>query len=285
MELAFIGTGLMGAPMAQKLLEAGYKLSVYNRTPGKAQALASLGAKMEESFENAIHNRDVIIFMVSDYSAVRNLIDSVNKKDFKGKTVIQMSTVSPNENKILEAELNACGCNFIEAPVLGSIPQINAKSLFVLVGSSPELFEKYKQLFSAFSNRIDYVGQVGKASALKLGLNQLIVGLTTVFTMSLGYIRENNIDVSFFMDIVRNSALYAPTFDKKLDNYLNRDFSSPNFPLKHLLKDLDLILDAFGEKGINTETLKGVRSVLRTAVNNGMGDLDYSALYNAVHRG
>ncbi|PKL90316.1 MAG: hydroxyacid dehydrogenase [Ignavibacteriae bacterium HGW-Ignavibacteriae-2] len=284
MKILFIGTGLMGAPMAQKLLESGQDVTVYNRDIKKAEALKSFGAKIEESLKTAFSGIDIIVFMVSDYNAIRSLLDCINKKDLMGKTVIQMSTISPKENIMLENELNGIGCNFMEAPVLGSISQIQQKTLIVLVGSSAPLFELHKDLFTSFSNRIDHVGGVGKASALKLGLNQLIIGLTSVFTMSLGFIRENNIDINLFMDIVRQSALYAPTFDKKLNNYLERDFSNPNFPLKHLLKDLNLIEAAFSEKNINTETLKGIRIILQESVNSGMGDLDYSALYNTVHK-
>ncbi len=75
----------------------------------------------------------------------------------------------------------------------------------------------------------------------------------------------------------------APTFEKKLPNMLARDFTNPNFPLKHLLKDLDLMLGAFGEKNINTNSLKGIRKILVDTIQNGFADHDYSALYNGIH--
>ena len=85
------------------------------------------------------------------------------------------------------------------------------------------------------------------------------------------------------MEILRSSALYAPTFDKKLEMMINRNFDSPNFPLKHLFKDLDLILGEFGSNNINTNSLKGTRKILIESLEQGFSDKDYSALYNSIH--
>ena len=129
-----------------------------------------------------------------------------------------------------------------------------------------------------------HIGKIGDAAAMKLALNQLIVSETIAFSMSVGYLRENNLDVDVFMQILRGSALYAPTFDKKLPNMIDRDFSNPNFPVKHLLKDLDLILGEFGENGINTNSLKGSRKIFVDAIQRGFSDHDYSAIYNSIHQ-
>jgi 3-hydroxyisobutyrate dehydrogenase len=127
------------------------------------------------------------------------------------------------------------------------------------------------------------MGNVGKAAAAKLAFNQLIASLTTSFAMSLGYLRESGVNVKRFMEILRISALYAPTFDKKLNRMVNRNFVKPNFPVKHLLKDVDLMLGEFGKKGINIDPLEGVKKILLKAIADGEADMDYSALYNAVH--
>jgi 3-hydroxyisobutyrate dehydrogenase len=102
--------------------------------------------------------------------------------------------------------------------------------------------------------------------------------------MSLGYLKEKDVDVNLFMDILRESALYAPTFDKKFSNMLERKFTNPNFPLKHLLKDVNLIIDEFVENKIDCTPLKGVKGILLKAVEDGNSELDYSALYNSVYK-
>lgn len=284
MKISFIGTGYMGAPMAEKLIEAGNDVAVFNRTVEKAKPLENKGAKVLEQFTDAVDYGDAVIFMLSDYSAITSLIGESGYSGFNGKTIIQMSTIAPGESLALKRDIENSGGVYLEAPVLGSIPQIKSKSLIVLVGSSDKQFEGYKDLFKAFSDDVRYIGEVSKAAAIKLALNQLIVGVTSVFSMSLGFVRENEIDVEQFMDIVRKSALYAPTYDKKLNNYMNDDFSDPNFPLKHLLKDLNLIIDAFLDKQINIETLKGIKKVLEDGLHEGLGELDYSALYKVIHK-
>lgn len=124
---------------------------------------------------------------------------------------------------------------------------------------------------------------MGKASALKLALNQLIASLTASFSLSLGLVLHAGVDPDIFMRVLRNSALYAPTFDKKLDNMKNRNFIPPNFPVKHLLKDVDLILNSSSKAGLNTAQLEGARKILVDAIEKGLKEEDYSALYNAVN--
>jgi len=282
MKIGFIGTGLMGYPMAEKLIEAGHELFIFNRTKEKALPLEKLGAELCAGINLLCEKSDCIIPMLSDVTAIKKVFEGV-EVELNRKTIIMMSTISPKESLELKNRFENNGAEYLEAPVLGSIPQIKSKSLITLVGSSPEQCEKWKHLFEAFSDKIEYIGEVGQASSFKLGLNQLIIGLTTVFSMSLGYVRENNLDVDKFMDVLRNSAIYAPTFDKKLSQMMERDFSNPNFPLKHLLKDLNLMIDEFGSAGINVETLKGIQSVIEKGIELGDSDEDYSSIYNSVH--
>lgn len=282
MTIGFFGTGLMGEPMALNLLNAGYKLNIYNRTEEKMKAFVSKEAEIFTDSAEAIKNSDVLISMLSDYEAINSVFN--RNFDFSGKTMIQMSTVAPEENAELARFFTSCGCEFLEAPVLGSIPQVKSKELIVIVSGSEKYYTEFLPLFKAFGKKIVYMQDYGKASAAKLALNQLIATETTAFSMSLGFIREYGVDTEKFMEILRNSALYAPTFDKKLDRMLERNFAEPNFPLKHLLKDVNLMIDSFSAKGINTETLLGVKKVIEEGLSLGHSEDDYSSLYNSIHR-
>ncbi len=283
MKLGLIGTGLMGNPIAKKLIDANFSLEVFNRTKSKTEDLKNLGIKVHSDISALVVNTDAIILMLSNYDAIDEVLFNSNIGMLDGKTIIQMSTIAPSESIELSSRISKLRGVYIEAPVLGSINQIFEGNLIVLVGSDIKLFTKWKKLFGAFSNKVIHIGKVGEASAMKLALNQLIISETTAFSMSLGYVRENNLDVDIFMDILRNSALYAPNFDKKLSNMLNRSFDNANFPVKHLLKDLDLMLSEFGEKKINTDSLKAIRKILVHSIQIGNSEKDYSALYNSVH--
>lgn len=282
MKVGLVGTGLMGKPIALKIKKAGFDLTVYNRTKSKAEELKNSGIKVAESFRELITNCNVIPVILSDYTAVTNILFSENIS-FENKTIIQMSTISPKESILLKERIEKLKGRYFEAPVLGSIPQIEEEKLIVLVGGTENDIEEYSKLFKSFSNKIVYIGIVGKASAIKLALNQLIATETAAFAMSLGYLRELGVDVEKFMDILKSSALYAPTFEKKLDNYLSRDFNNPNFPLKHLLKDVHLMIDQFRQEGINTQTLEGVEAVIRKGLEEKLSEKDYSSLYNIIH--
>ena len=282
MKIGLIGTGLMGKPMAQKIKDAGFNITVYNRTIEKAKVLSKYGIDISPSSTKLIESVDVIITMLSDYNAIVSSLFK-EKISFNNKTVIQMSTISPKESILLKERIHKLSGNYFEAPVLGSLQQIEEKKLIVLVGGDEDDKKNYEKLFESFSNKIVYIGEVGKAAAIKLALNQLIASETAAFSMSLGYLRENNVEVEKFMDILRSSALYAPTFDKKLPNFLERNFDNPNFPLKHLLKDVQLMISQFQIDGINTLPLEGVEEIIKKGIENKLSEKDYSSLYNVIH--
>ncbi|RJP57182.1 MAG: NAD(P)-dependent oxidoreductase [Ignavibacteriales bacterium] len=282
MNIGLIGAGLMGKPMAIKIKQARFNIAIYNRTKEKAKDLQNEGIYSFNSVKELIEATDVILLVVSDYNAITNVLFTEDLS-FENKTIIQMSTISPNESILLQNRINKLKGHYFEAPVLGSTPQIDERKLIVLIGGQEEDEKKYSKLFSSFSNKIVFIGEVGKASAIKLALNQLIASETAAFSMSLGYLRERNVDVEKFMDILRGSALYAPTFDKKLPNYMQRDFSNPNFPLKHLLKDVRLMISQFNEGGINTLLLEGVEKVIRKGLDQKLSEKDYSSIYEVIH--
>jgi 3-hydroxyisobutyrate dehydrogenase len=282
MTIAFLGTGLIGKPMAEKLIKSGYEMIVYNRTVEKTKSLKESGASVAKNPKDAIESADGSILMLSDAQAIREVLFS-DQIDFRNKTIIQMGTILPAESQNFHEKINSAGGDYFEAPVLGSIPQVQEGKLIAMVGGNQDQYNKWKEVFKSFGEDIHYVGSIGKAAALKLAMNQLIASLTAAFSLSLSMIQRNNIDVDLFMKIVRNSALYAPTFDKKLPRMLKRDFSNPNFPTKHLLKDADLIFKESKRLGLSTYSLEGVIHLIKISLEKGFVETDYSSIYNEVN--
>ncbi len=124
---------------------------------------------------------------------------------------------------------------------------------------------------------------MGKAAAMKLALNQLIAALTAAFSLSLALVEAEDVEVDLFMKILRKSALYVPTFDKKISRMLDRNFANPNFPTKHLLKDTDLFLEEAKEIGLDIIGLEGTRKIIEKAIDKGFADDDYSAIFAAIN--
>ena len=273
----------MGQPMALKLLAGNYEVLAYNRTQSKLQPIADAGGAIASSPTEVIQQADCIILMLTNAAAIEAWVLSDSAiENLNNKTILQMGTIAPSESKAIGDRVATAGGEYLEAPVLGSIPQVKAGELLVMVGSTETQFAKYNQLLKSYSPEPMYIGEVGTAAAMKLALNQLIPSLISSFSLSLSLVRHLGVDEEKFMSVLRQSAIYAPTFDKKLPRMRDRDFSNPNFPTKHLLKDTDLIINEAAELGLNTSHIEGVRQVITKALEMGLDDLDYSSIYSAI---
>lgn len=282
MKVGFLGTGLMGLPMAQRLLDANLELIAYNRTTEKLTPLKQAGAEIATHPQAVIQAAECIILMLTDAIAIHSVLFSDSSQELTGKTIIQMGTISPTDSKEICDKVIAAKGEYLEAPVLGSIPEATAGKLIVMVGATKEQFQQWLPLLQNFGSEPLYIGEVGTAAAVKLALNQLIASLTTAFAQSLGLIQHQGIDVELFMQILRNSALYAPTFDKKLSRMVERNYDNPNFPTKHLLKDINLFITEAQASGLNISGAEGVRQIIEAAISQGFADADYSALFSAI---
>ncbi|NEZ58900.1 NAD(P)-dependent oxidoreductase [Leptolyngbyaceae cyanobacterium CCMR0082] len=282
MNIGFLGTGLMGTPMAQLLQSAGYQVYAWNRSAHKLEGLLATGVKQAETPASAIAASQLIILMLTNAAAIETtLLSPEAKAELTGKTVLQMGTIAPQESKAIAQAVQAAGGDYFEAPVLGSIPEAKAGTLIVMVGATPEQFAQWRPILACFGPEPQLMGPVGAGSGVKLAMNQLIGTLTTAFSMSLGLVQQESIDVEKFMAIVRQSALYAPTFDKKLGRMCDRNFANPNFPSKHLLKDMNLFVQAADT--FNADVAKSVAHMVQQAVDKGLADQDYSAVFAAVN--
>lgn len=284
MHYGLIGTGLMGAPMAQQLLAAELPLIVYNRTVEKTISLAEAGATVADTPEQLLQTADCIMMMVTHAEAIREtVLAEATRPLLAGKTLIQMSTIGPQESRDLCGEVIQAGGEYFECPVLGSIPEAQSGALILMVGATSEQFQRWLPLLQRFGPEPRLIGSVGSAMALKLAMNQLIGSLTSAFALSLGFAQRQGVEIETLMQILRQSALYAPTFDKKLDRMVNRRFDRPNFPSKHLAKDMRLFRQEAEALGMSVENLAGVEQILERAMAQGLSDQDYSALYEIIN--
>jgi 3-hydroxyisobutyrate dehydrogenase len=273
----------MGLPMAQRLLAANIQLVAYNRTPEKLAPLQAAGAEIATHPRHAIHAADCIILMLTNAAAIYSvLLSDTSWRTLSGRTVIQMGTITPTESQEIRDAVVAAGGEYIEAPVLGSIPEAKAGKLIVMVGAQEEQFQRYLELLKHFGPEPKLVGSVGAAASIKLALNQLIASLTTSFALSLAFVQHQGIDVETFMQILRESSLYAPTFDKKLQRMLEGNYANPNFPTKHLLKDTDLFINEAKSVDLDISSIKGVKQILQTAMKMSFANDDYSSVFYAI---
>ena len=284
MTIALLGTGLLGRAIAERLRSVGHSVTVYNRTTTKALPLQACGITVVTRPEQAMIQADCVVLMLADAAAIRAvLLTSASLAVLRGKTVIQMGTIAQEESLALQVEIERVGGSYCEAPVLGSLAEAQAGTLLVMVGGTEGQFAQWGPLFRSLSREPRLVGPVGKAASLKLALNQLIVAEISAFALSLGLVQRAGIPVDTFMAVLRESALFAPAFENKLPRLLARDYQHPNFPTRHLLKDVDLFLKEASGYKLTTSSLEGIRPVLERTIAEGLGDADYSAIFEVVN--
>ncbi|HKL78615.1 MAG TPA: NAD(P)-dependent oxidoreductase [Gammaproteobacteria bacterium] len=286
MNIAVLGTGLMGEPLAQRLLSAGHAVTVWNRSPEKTADLAAAGARVATAPRDAIAGADWVVTMVANADALQEtLLNDDTRPALAGRRILNMATIAPQEARTLNERISAAGGDFMECTVLGSIPEARNGTLILMFGGSEGQFEAARPLLAAFGANPLYIGAVGQAAALKLAMNQLIAGLTSSFALSLGLVQREGVDVDQFMAVVRDSALYAPTFDKKLDRMRQDHYADPNFPVEHLLKDVNLIADAARADGLDAGLMAPIARLLERAEADGLAQADYSALFRVLLHG
>ena len=273
----------MGQALGERLLEQQKTLVIYNRNANKTVKLAQKGATALNSAQQAVSISDICLLFLSDANAINTVLDTIESQHLIGKTFIQMGTIAPDESRLLEQRLNQQDCSYLECPVLGSLPEARSGSLILMAAGDRAVFDAVLPLLNQIGNQPKYFGTTGNGSTVKLAMNQLIAGLTSSFALSLALIEKEGVDSDEFMSVVRDSALYAPTFDKKLERMLTRDFANPNFPTKHLAKDTTLFLNIAEQLALNTAALEGISDLLQYTLAKGLADTDYSALYAGLH--
>ncbi|WP_430009658.1 NAD(P)-dependent oxidoreductase [Methylophaga lonarensis] len=283
MHLSLIGTGLMGQALGERLLAEHQPLTVYNRDHSKTSGLAALGAKLATTPGKAVQQAEIVLLMLSDAAAIHAVLQTLTKADIADRLWLQLATIAPSESIEIGKQIKKLGGRYLECPVLGSLPEARSGRLILMPAGNQSDFESALPLLSMIGRDPQFIGETGQGAAMKLAMNQLIAGLTASFSLSLGLVEKQGIQVEQFMSLLRESALYAPTFDKKLSRMLDRHFDGPNFPTKHLAKDTRLFLSVAQSMGLNTQGLEGIAGILDKTLEMGLADTDYSAIYAAVN--
>ena len=173
MTIALLGTGLLGRAIAERLQSVGHTVTVYNRTTTKALPLQACGITVVTRPEQAMAQADCVVLMLADAAAIRAvLLAPASLAVLRSRTVIQIGTIAQEESLALQAEIERVGGSYCEAPVLGSLAEAQAGTLFVMVGGTEGQFVQWGPLFRSLSREPRLVGPVGKATSLKLAFNQ-----------------------------------------------------------------------------------------------------------------
>ncbi|MDC3027623.1 NAD(P)-dependent oxidoreductase [Candidatus Pelagibacter sp.] len=284
MKIGFIGTGLMGLPMAKNILKAGYNLKAFNRSKNKAAPLKDQGAEISSSIKEAVSDSDFIITMLTDDTAVDEIMSSSDfLKGLKSEaTVIDMSSVKPSTATKHGNNLKSKNINYLDAPVSGGTIGAEEASLAIMVGGEQDIFNRASEILKTMGNPT-LVGPVGSGQVSKLA-NQIIVGLT------IGAVGEAvTLCEKAGADPVKMiSALSGGWADSKIlqthgKRMIDKDFSPKGKTSTHL-KDMNNILDCANNFNTHLPISNLVKEMYKTLVENGHGNKDHSSLYMEIER-
>ena len=272
MEIAWIGTGIMGAPMARRLLKAGHQLRVFNRSPHKAHALADDGATIAQDPAAAVDGSETIFIMVPDTPDVENVIDRIEPSLRETQVVLDMSTIAPQAERGIAEKLAPLGVDYLDAPVSGGESGAIEGTLTIMVGGGEAPFSRARPLLELLGKRITYMGTSGAGQTTKLA-NQIAVALTLeAAAEALLFAVKGGLDPAKVLEAIGAGAAASWQLSNLGPKIIAQDYR-PGFFVKLIRKDLRLVTEAASQNGIALPGLKMMTSMFNATAALGH-DLD-----------
>jgi 3-hydroxyisobutyrate dehydrogenase-like beta-hydroxyacid dehydrogenase len=283
-ETGFIGLGLMGAPMAANLARAGFPLTVWNRSPEKAEPLRELGATVASSAADVATAADVLITMVSDDAALDDLLfgaGGVAARLRPGALVVDMSTTSPECMERVAAQLAEHDARLVDAPVFGSTEPATTGDLWAVVGADPEDLERVRPQLDAMCGTVFPMGAVGAGSLMKVSGNLVVTGMIALLGESLTLGGRGGLAPAAMLEVLDAIDFTSPVWNGKGSLVVNEDYA-PRFPLRHALKDVRLARSVAATHGLDLRVVAGAEEEYAAAAEAGHQDDDVMAVVHAV---
>ena len=273
----------MGSRLTQRLHASGWNIQAWNRSPEPAKPLLRDGVAIAESVAELVADSDVILSSLANDAAVYSVYfekDGIFSAVSAGTTVLEMSTISPELSRHLHAEASARGVHFLDVAVSGSTPAVEAGTITLLAGGDRNTFEKCTPIYESIAKQWFLIGPGSSGILMKLVVNLLLgVDMQAIAeAVSLG--EHLAIDRNVLLDVLAKTAVIPPAFVGKFQKIKDNNYS-PEFPLRLMSKDMDLVMEAANATGADLPAAQAAQSVLAATVSSS-GDLDLSAITSFV---
>lgn len=283
-KVGFMGLGIMGVAMARNIAKAGHDLTVYNRTASRARELTESGAVAATSPRTLAERTDVIIAMLTGPEALDALLwgpDGAAEAFNADKFFINMSTVSPNYTRQLGERLAPSGVHFVDAPVSGSKKPAEDATLVILAGGAAEDVERMTPLLLTMGKKVVYCGAAGQGSMMKMSINLLLGSMMEGLCEAVNFAEVGGLSADSFLEVVSSGPMNCPMFQMKSDMVRKGEFP-PQFPLKHMTKDLKFVLDTAYETGAPVPVGQVLLHLYRSGVARDFGEMDFAAVMQVL---
>jgi 2-hydroxy-3-oxopropionate reductase len=284
MKIGFIGTGLMGFPMAKNLLDKSLDLNVFSRTIEKAKPLEKFGAKISNSLSEAAKDADIVITMLTDDDAVEKVLSDQDFQENlkKGSTVVDMSSIKPKIAVKYGKLLKDKGINFLDAPVSGGTIGAEQATLAIMVGGDQKVFDQIKDVLKVMGNPT-LVGPIGSGQVSKLA-NQIVVGVTIgAVAEAITLCEKAGVDGNKFIKALAGGFADGKILQNHGKRMIDKDFS-PKGKVSTHLKDMNNILECAGDFNTQLPISNLIKDMFKSLVENGNDNDDHSALYKEIER-
>lgn len=283
-KIGLIGLGLMGRPMGMNLRKAGHSLTVWNRTPSRADELVRAGAKLAKTPRDVAAASDVLLSIVSDPPALESVVWGHEGKDDgalaglkTGSIYIESSTVSPALEKRIAAACKERGVRFLDAPVTGGDWGAREGNLVFMIGGDAETLKEVEPVLGVMGKRWFHLGPNGAGQTVKLAMNALLALQVGAMAEAIALVTKAGLSGEQLVEVMQASMARSGLLDLKSALMLKGDFK-PSFPLRLMHKDLGLALDLANQLGVALPTTAAAREVYNYVQGEAKEDLDYSAV-------
>ena len=282
-KLGFIGLGLMGSRLARRLHATGWNIRAWNRSPQPTAEVSKEGIVIASSIAELAADSDVILSSLANDAAVRSVYldkGGVFSAAKPGTIILEMSTISPELSRRLHQEASARGVNLLDVAISGSTPAVDSGAITLLAGGDKETFEQCIPIFVSIAKQWFLIGPGSSGVQMKLVVN-LLLGIdmqAIAEAVSLG--EHLKVDRDVLLDVLSKTAVVAPAMAGKFRKIKEGDYS-PEFPLRLMSKDMDLVMNAAKASGADLPAAAVAQSVLASNVSTN-GNLDLSAITPSV---
>ena len=281
--MGLIGLGNMGTAIAERLLDGGYELIVSNRTPGKSEALEARGATVAPSPEGVAAQVEVVLTSLADDGAFEAVATRVVDAARPGAVLVDVSTVSVDSSARVAAHADERSVRYLRAPVSGNPAVVRAGNLTFIVSGDRATLDEIEPVLLAIGPTIHYVGEDERARVVKLAINLMIAVLAQAMSEALVFGERAGVSRAALLEVMGSSAVGAPFVKYKTDPLLRDDYSA-TFTTALMEKDIDLVLDAADEGGVELPLALEMKRQLRAASEAGYADDDFIALFQHLRR-
>jgi 3-hydroxyisobutyrate dehydrogenase len=280
-KIGFIGLGAMGIGMASRLAESGYEITVYNRTRGKSEQVAKLGAQVADSAADAARGADVVMLSLADQHVVSSMLfadQGVFGSLREGGYVVDMSTVPPGFARELAARAAEAGYRALDACVLGNPQHAREGDLRVMVGSDEADFATIEPILNTIGKDVTYLGANGMGATMKLVLNMLMGVQMPALAEAVVFGERAGLPRAKILEMIAASGYSSPVMKFRCGMMGQRAFQRAAFKLGLMRKDMMLVLSESQELGVPMPVSESAYSMLTAATQQGLGDFDVAAI-------